>query len=71
MTQLDPAGLDETAFAELLQVAGLVGADGLTLPERLAPVNALLDAAAAPVREALLIAFLDQLSRPNRSSPSA
>ena len=67
VTRLDPTGLDATAFADLLQVAGLAGPDGLTLPERLAPVNALLDAAPGPIREALLISFLDQLSRPNRS----
>ncbi|WP_149204127.1 pyridoxal phosphate-dependent decarboxylase family protein [Actinotalea subterranea] len=62
---LDPTTLDDTAFDTLLQVAGLAGADGrLALPERMAPVNALLDVAPPAVREALLLAFLDRLSRP-------
>lgn len=63
---LDPATLDDAAFDGLLQVAGLAGADGdLALPERMAPVNALLDVAPPRLREALLLAFLDRLSRPS------
>ena len=43
---------------------GSPGADGeLALPERMAPVNALLDVAPPALREALLVAFLDRLSR--------
>jgi hypothetical protein len=62
---LDPATLDDAAFDGLLQVAGLAGADGaLALPERMAPVNALLDVAPPRLREALLVAFLDRLTRP-------
>ncbi len=68
ITDLDPAELDQAAFADLLQAAGLVGGDGLALPERMAPVNALLDAAPPALREALLISFLDQLSRPERAA---
>jgi glutamate/tyrosine decarboxylase-like PLP-dependent enzyme len=68
-TSIDPATLDDAAFDGLLQVAGLAGADGgLALPERMAPVNALLEAAPPRLREALLLAFLDRLSRPSRSS---
>jgi glutamate/tyrosine decarboxylase-like PLP-dependent enzyme len=63
---LDPTTLDDAAFGALLQVAGLAGADGdLALPDRMAPVNALLDVAPPPLREALLLAFLDRLSRPS------
>ena len=62
---LDPTRLDDAAFDGLLQLAGLAGEDGPALPERMAPVNALLDAAPPPVREALLIAFLDRLQRPS------
>jgi hypothetical protein len=63
---LDPTTLDDAAFDALLQVAGLAGADGdLALPDRMAPVNALLDVAPPPLREALLLAFLDRLSRPS------
>jgi sphinganine-1-phosphate aldolase len=61
---LDPATLDDAAFDGLLAVAGLAGGDGsLVVPKRMAPVNALLDVAPPRLREALLIAFLDRLTR--------
>jgi sphinganine-1-phosphate aldolase len=64
---LDPAALSDADFDGLLAASGLVGAgEGLALPERMADVNALLDAAAPAMREALLVAFLDRLSRPTR-----
>ncbi|MFC5267571.1 pyridoxal phosphate-dependent decarboxylase family protein [Kribbella qitaiheensis] len=59
---LDPATLDDPAFDGLLSIAGL--GTGEALPERMAPVNALLDVAPPRLREALLIAFLDRLMRP-------
>jgi glutamate/tyrosine decarboxylase-like PLP-dependent enzyme len=59
---LDPAALDDAAFDGLLSIAGL--GTGQALPERMAPVNALLDVAPPRLREALLIAFLDRLMRP-------
>ncbi len=66
---LDPATLSDSDFDGLLALAGLAGGDGaLALPERMAPVNALLDVAPAALREALLLAFLDRLSRPSRPS---
>jgi hypothetical protein len=46
----------------LLSLAGL--GDAGALPERMAPVNALLNVAPPRLREALLIAFLDRLMRP-------
>ena len=66
---LDPAALTDADFDGLLAASGLVGAgdDGeLALPDRLAEVNALLDVASPAMREALLVAFLDRLSRPRR-----
>ncbi|ONI69192.1 aspartate aminotransferase family protein [Kribbella sp. ALI-6-A] len=62
---LDPATLDDDAFDGLLAIAGLgdTAATG-SLPDRMAPVNALLDVAPPRLREALLIAFLDRLMRP-------
>ena len=66
---LDPATLGDDDFDGLLAASGLVGAsaDGsLALPERMAEVNAMLDVAAPAMREALLVAFLDRLSRPVR-----
>ena len=66
---LDPAALTDADFDGLLLAAGLVGADAapgaLALPARMAEVNAMLDLATPRMREALLIAFLDRLQRPN------
>ena len=63
-TALDPTTLDDAAFDGRLAIAGLAGADGaLTVPKRMAPVNALLDVPPPRLREALLIAFLDRLTR--------
>ncbi|HEY0619600.1 MAG TPA: aminotransferase class V-fold PLP-dependent enzyme [Kribbella sp.] len=59
---IDPATLDDAAFDGLLSLAGL--GDAGALPERMAPVNALLNVAPPLLREALLIAFLDRLMRP-------
>lgn len=64
---LDPATLSDDDFDGLLAASGLVGESAtgsLELPERMAEVNAMLDLAAPAMREALLIAFLDRLSRP-------
>jgi glutamate/tyrosine decarboxylase-like PLP-dependent enzyme len=65
---LDPTALSDADFDGLLAASGLVGAGegGLALPERMAEVNALLDVAAPAMREALLVAFLDRLTRPHR-----
>ena len=66
---LDPQALTDADFDGLLAASGLVGAGddgGLALPDRLAEVNALLDVASPAMREALLVAFLDRLSRPRR-----
>ncbi len=66
---LDPAALSDDDFGGLLAASGLVGesADGsLELPARMAEVNAMLDLASPAMREALLMAFLDRLSRPVR-----
>ncbi len=65
---LDPTALSDDDFDGLLAASGLVtpGVGGLALPDRLAPVNALLDVASPALREALLVAFLDRLSRPVR-----
>ena len=69
VADLDPAMLDQAAFDHLLRAAGLAGpAGGVALPARMAPVNALLDAAPPALREALMITFLDRLARPARKS---
>ena len=63
---LDADSLTEEQFDDLLALAGLddVGTGGL--PQRMAPINALLDNAPPPLREALLRGFLDRLMRPVR-----
>jgi sphinganine-1-phosphate aldolase len=65
---LDPSALSDDDFDGLLAASGLLAdpSAGLALPERMAPVNAMLDLASPALREALLIAFLDRLSRPAR-----
>ncbi|TIC85873.1 aspartate aminotransferase family protein [Nocardioides sp. GY 10113] len=68
---LDPATLTEEEFDGLLAAGGLGGDDaagGPALPKRMAPVNALLDAAPPTLREAVLVAFLDRLARPVRGA---
>lgn len=62
---LQAATLSEEEFDGLLAFAGLAG-EGMGLPERMAPVNALLDLASPATREAVLVAFLDRLARPVR-----
>ncbi len=62
---LDAATLGDAEFDLLLEAGGLAGDDGgLGLPDRMAPVNALLDVAPPALREAVLVAFLDRLARP-------
>jgi sphinganine-1-phosphate aldolase len=72
---LDPATLSAEDFDGLLAAAGLVGGgeghEGLDLPARMAEVNAMLDLASPDMREALLVAFLDRLSRPVRQRVAA
>ncbi len=65
---LDPATLSDADFDGLLAASGLVGqgdSGELELPQRLAEVNAMLDIASPPMREALLVTFLDRLQRPS------
>ncbi|HET9420904.1 MAG TPA: aminotransferase class V-fold PLP-dependent enzyme [Nocardioides sp.] len=64
---LDPASLTDADFDGLLAAAGLGGGEGdLALPARRAGINALLDLASPELREAVLLAFLDRLTRPTR-----
>lgn len=67
---LDPTQLGAEEFDALLAAAGLVDADAppgtFTVPKAMAEVNALLDLASPALREVLLRAFLDRLSRPVR-----
>lgn len=58
-----PEELDDAAFEGLLELAGLGGNGSVEIPQRMAPVNALLDVAPVELRAALLVAFLDRLTR--------
>lgn len=70
VSALDPTTLDEATFGALLQFAGLANASGgFELPQAMAPVNALLNVASPPVREALLLGVLDLLTRPASLAP--
>jgi sphinganine-1-phosphate aldolase len=63
---LDPAALTDADFDGLLAAVGMAGGDGVGLPESMAEINALLDLADPGLRESLLVAFLDRLTRPTR-----
>ena len=63
---LDPTALSDADFDGLLAAAGMVGGDGIGLPEEMAPINALLDAASPAMRESLLTVYMDRLLRPTR-----
>ncbi|HEX2896307.1 MAG TPA: aminotransferase class V-fold PLP-dependent enzyme [Marmoricola sp.] len=65
---LDPADLSDEDFDGLLAAVGMAGGDTVGLPESMAEINALLDVAAPALREALLVAFLDRLTRPVRGA---
>lgn len=61
---LDPAPLSDADFDGLIALAGLAADDGQpALPTRMAEVNALLSVATPALRERLLVAFLDRLTR--------
>ena len=63
---LDPATLTDEDFDAMLAAVGMAGGEALGMPDRMAEINALLDLATPALREALLVAFLDRLSRPVR-----
>ena len=65
---LDPRDLSDEDFDGLLAAVGMAGGDGVGLPESMAEINALLDLATPALREALLVAFLDRLTRPVRGA---
>ncbi|GAB3312594.1 aminotransferase class V-fold PLP-dependent enzyme [Geodermatophilus aquaeductus] len=62
---IDPAALTVAEVDALLELAGVGGG---TLPERMAPVHALVAALPRPVAERLLAGVLDLVYRPRRES---
>lgn len=65
---LDPDDLSDEDFDGLLAAVGMAGGGDVGLPESMAQINALLDLATPALREALLVAFLDRLTRPVRAA---
>jgi glutamate/tyrosine decarboxylase-like PLP-dependent enzyme len=70
LRELRPEKLTDEDFDALLLAGGLAGEVGelgvVTLPEKMAPVNVLLNASGPALREALVVAYLDRLFRPVR-----
>jgi sphinganine-1-phosphate aldolase len=63
---VDLRTLDDPALDAILELAGLDSGVGMALPDRMAPLNAILDVASAPVRQALVIGIMDRRLRPRR-----
>ena len=61
---LDPAALSDEDFDGLLAAVGMAGDGDVGLPDSMAEINSLLDLANPALRDALLVAFLDRLQRP-------
>lgn len=57
-SHIDPAKLDDEAFARLLSLAGMKGTG---VPERSAPINQILDELPRPLVKAILVQFLNEL----------
>ncbi|MGY1700567.1 pyridoxal phosphate-dependent decarboxylase family protein [Geodermatophilus sp. SYSU D00766] len=64
---IDPAALTVAEVDALLELAGVGGG---RLPERMAPVHALVAALPRPVAERLLAGVLDLVYRPRRAAPT-
>jgi len=59
---LRPEDLDEEVFGGMLRMAGIDGAG--ELPGRMAEINEVLNALPVPLRERLLVEYLNELFRP-------
>jgi glutamate/tyrosine decarboxylase-like PLP-dependent enzyme len=60
---LDPGTLDDAGLDAVLAAAGLSRGGGVSLPDRMADVNALLEALPVPLAETLLAALVSRLYR--------
>ena len=65
VAELDPDALPDDVLGTLLPLAGLEAGGGL--PERMAPINALMEAMPPRLRERLLVEYLGMLFTPERS----
>jgi hypothetical protein len=57
---LRPEDLDESVFQGML---GMAGVEGTSLPDRMAEINEVLNALPVPLRERLLVEYLNELFR--------
>ena len=57
-SQVDPDSFDDEMFASML---GMAGMNGVEVPERMAEINEVLNALPVPLREKLLVEFLNNL----------
>jgi sphinganine-1-phosphate aldolase len=64
LRELDPAAFTPEMYGQMLAMAGLAG--GGQLPERMAEINAIMDALPPALKEQLLVAFLNDLFVPAR-----
>ncbi len=60
---VDPAAIDEAAVVQML---AMVGAGGTDLPDRMGPINEVLDALPRPIGKRLLIGFINELFQASR-----
>jgi sphinganine-1-phosphate aldolase len=67
LRDLDPAAFTPEMYGQMLAMAGLGG--GAQLPERMAEINAIMDALPPALKEQLLVAFLNDLFVPARPAP--
>ncbi len=58
LADLDVSAFDDEAYGNML---GMAGIDGVRLPERMAGINEILNALPAPLKERLLVEFLNDL----------
>jgi len=63
---VDLRDFDDAARDRMLDLIDFDIGPGMALPDRVAPLNAVLDLASAPVRQAIMIGVLDRQSRSRR-----
>ncbi len=62
---MDPQDLDDSVLQGML---GMAGIEGTALPERMAEINEVLNALPVPLRERILVTYLNELFGPPEAS---
>ena len=65
---MDPRDLDDSVLQGML---GMAGIEGTTLPGRMAEINEVLNALPVPLRERILVMYLNDLFRQPEASDAA